>query len=68
MNGPDHYRAAEQLLSAAIERGTSGSIDAVNAYIAAAQVHATSALTAAIAAGEARRMGGLSDAWREVTR
>lgn len=52
MNGPDHYREAERLLAAARESKETtfeGHNPEADREIAAAQVHATLALTAATA-------------------
>lgn len=46
MTGPEHYRQAEQKLADAAEVAEDGSGEE-RAYLAAAQVHATLALTAA---------------------
>lgn len=48
MNGPEHYRAAGQVLAQAENRSVTAA--AVAAYTAVAQVHATLALTAAVIA------------------
>jgi hypothetical protein len=48
MNGPEHYLAAEKLLARS-ENRTEGELDLATADAAAAQVHATLALVAAIA-------------------
>lgn len=50
MNGPDHYRRAEELLADITnDDGSVGFGDGGEAYVAAAQVHATLALAAATA-------------------
>lgn len=55
MTGPEHYRAAEQLLGQVVRKGTIGPIVAegtdVPDIIAAAHAHATLALAAATALG-----------------
>ena len=55
MTGPEHYRAAEQLLA------TGRDIEDWEGPVAAAQVHATLALAAAAALPS-----GLFDDWRAV--
>ena len=61
MNGPEHYRQAEELLAgvAGLVEDTAGSIKAV---MAEAQVHATLALAAATADVAP------ADIWAEVIR
>jgi hypothetical protein len=49
MTGPEHYREAERLLAEAGHQGTEGVIWVRPENLAAAQVHATLALTAATA-------------------
>lgn len=49
MTGPEHYRRAEQLLAEAGHQGAEGVIWVRPENLAAAQVHATLALTAATA-------------------
>ena len=66
MNGPEHYRAAEQLLNAVDGREELTSVESVNAVIAAAQVHATLALAAASAPGVSRWSDETGEAWRAV--
>lgn len=56
MNGPEHYREAERLLESAREDVNIGSAEETYS-LAAAQVHATLALTAATA--ERTRAGGV---------
>lgn len=48
MTGSEHYREAERLLS---EAGGGREPEAPSTYLAAAQVHATLALAAAVVAG-----------------
>jgi len=57
VNGPEHYREAERLLGKAQGTG-SISIKHAEAYAALAQVHATLALAAATAAGQATSYDG----------
>ena len=65
MTGPDHYAEAERLLALA-ERHSSGATYGPEwtLTLAAAQAHATLALTAATAGGTA---GPDSPAWADVT-
>lgn len=49
MTGPEHYREAERLLNEAGVEGTEGTYFVRPESLAAAQVHATLALTAATA-------------------
>lgn len=60
MNGPEHYREAERLLTEAVSWDSTDEhqvhLDAN--VIAAAQVHATLALTAATAAAQATAYDG----------
>lgn len=71
MNGPQHYLRAEELL-ADITR-TDGSVDygdGGEAFVAAAQVHATLALAAATASAQEdapRALAATRIAWREAT-
>lgn len=65
MNGPEHYRRAEDLVHDAcliLEHSTPATADAANAgasaLAAAAQVHATLALAAATAAQQATAYDG----------
>ena len=76
MNGPDHYREAEYLLKvAANTEGSMMSTEQQGALLAAAQVQATLALTAAVVAtravGPLETWGGhsveTSGEWREAT-
>lgn len=67
MNGPEHYRRAEELL-ADITR-SDGSVDfgdGGEAFVAAAQVHATLALAAATALTGGGLPGADYTAWNEV--
>jgi hypothetical protein len=67
MTGPEHYRMAETIVASAEDRNMPS--DAVEAIAACARVHATLALAAATALGEAAYKGmGSADweAWREV--
>lgn len=68
MNGPEHYKAAENLLKLAWDDAIYGA-DTV-AAIAAAQVHATLAHTAAVAlatsCGAYAAETTAGDKWREV--
>jgi len=65
MNGPDHYRKAEELLVSAVETHEGGPADT---NLARAQVHATLALAAATALTGAASAGNFDeqpdlDAW-----
>jgi hypothetical protein len=69
MTGPEHYAAAERLLSAITWEDGSISVgdDAAAAYTAAAQVHATLALAAATARANAANMPALdANQWNQV--
>ena len=73
MNGPDNYLAAEKLLSSVDDREKAFTpVEAVNAVIAVAQVHATLALAAATidAATQSYDEAGHRNArtWWQVTR
>jgi hypothetical protein len=65
MNGPDHYREAERLLTEQIFRDRPGSTTerSFEETVAAAQVHATLALAAATALAASDTEG---QAWAEV--
>lgn len=62
MTGPDHYRAAEELVECAASALTD---DPVWEYLAAAKVHATLALAAATI--DAEMSNPALDAWADVT-
>ena len=72
MNGPEHYREAEQILAATFARIDRGGVSAADAQynIARAQVHATLALAAATAVVVIEESSSVETApeWREVTR
>ena len=75
MNGPDHYKAAEQLLGAADQIANQGSDEIAQELRAEAQVHATLALAAAtvypVVAADRRTLReqeALADAWQETAR
>lgn len=67
MNGPDHYREAERLLS---HEGldTVDPVPADHLLIACAQVHATLAHAAAVAASTLGQQGVPSADWQEAMR
>ena len=69
MNGPDHYREAQQCISDA-NRANRATPDIAAYLMAEAQVHATLALAAAtLHSGSGDNGSGVSsDQWREVTR
>lgn len=56
MNGPRHYRAAENLLASALEIGGGVPREDVRAMVEMAQVHATLAHAAATAMGAIDRL------------
>lgn len=58
MNGPEHYAEAEHLLNHAEENALEHSPEWYANAVAAAQVHATLALAAATAAGQATAYDG----------
>jgi hypothetical protein len=64
MNGPDHYKAAEDHLQEAFNHHWGSAEERYN--LAAAQVHATLALTAATF--EQKAGEHLSVAWREAVK
>lgn len=69
MNGPEHYRRAEELLADITNDDGSVSFgDEGEAYVAAAQVHATLALAAATALNNGNVRAPIADcyAWMKV--
>lgn len=56
MNGPEHYRAAENLLAEALNLGSSVPRGDIQAVVEIAQVHATLAHAAATAMASIDRM------------
>lgn len=70
MNGPEHYREAERLISDATDNDgdISATDEFVTATLAAAQVHATLALAAATALNDAEEGMALADnrAWKNA--
>jgi hypothetical protein len=68
MTGPEHYRAAEELLAEITnDDGTVGFGDGGEAFAAAAQVHATLALAAATALPHVRAdYPADEDAWYQA--
>jgi hypothetical protein len=65
MNGPDHYRKAEDLLGVVTRTSTMTPATAVG-VIAAAQVHATLALAAATAFTLTQGKTDMGQLWRSV--
>jgi hypothetical protein len=70
MNGPEHYRRAEQLLDLADTYRMDGAVGTAMHLVAAAQVHATLAHTAATALARpiamdtpARALPGIHQKW-----
>lgn len=65
MNGPEHYRAAENLIDRAHDMADQGYPERADFILRRAQVHATLALVAAqVEAVASRGPGDLDPAWR----
>ena len=67
MTGPEHYQLAEELVAeCTADDGSVGVGDGGEAILAAAQVHATLALAAALAMGLTYLPAPDWDAWRKA--